>query len=57
MSEFLTRAELAHRLRVSVQTLSRWLKDGNKLPPPLRVGHRMLWERAAIESFLVSKAK
>lgn len=46
---FLTRAEAAQYLRISVQTLDSRVKDG--LFHPIRLGRRLLFRSAEVHSF------
>lgn len=54
LSQFMTRAELARELGVSVVTLARWHSEGNA-PPFTKVGKRVLYRRAAVQHWLVSR--
>ena len=46
-----TREELAVLFRVDRQTISNWVKR-KRLPPPLRVGRKLLWRNETLERFL-----
>lgn len=50
-SDLMTAAEIAKRLRVSVQTVYRWGEDGT-LPGALRVGGVVRFRRADFERLL-----
>jgi excisionase family DNA binding protein len=48
---YLRLQEVADLLRVSTQTIRRWVHEG-KLPPPVGLGRKQLWEAAAVEEAL-----
>jgi predicted DNA-binding transcriptional regulator AlpA len=52
-SALLTRDEVAAFFHVSPQTLMIWVSKG-RFPPPIRIGHRALWNPATVERALVS---
>src|SRR5690606_13207411 len=51
-ADLMTKAEVASLLRVSPRTVQNYLSSGI-LPPPAKLGRRLLWRRADIE-FVVS---
>lgn len=53
MKVYLTIDEVATLLRVSVPTL-RWLRQEGRFAPAIRVGRRLLWERAEVEAWMDS---
>lgn len=53
MKVYLTIDEVATTLRVSVPTV-RWLRQEGRFAPAIRVGRRLLWDQAAIESWMES---
>lgn len=48
---YLTSKELAHRWRISVQTLANWRSAGDKGPPFVKVGGKPLYSVAAVEAY------
>ena len=49
-TELLTAEQTAEALQVAVQTLRRWVANG-EFPPPVRIGRRIIrWRRADIEA-------
>ena len=53
MKVYLTIDEVAATLRVSVPTV-RWLRQEGRFAPAIRVGRRLLWDQAEIESWMES---
>jgi hypothetical protein len=47
----LTRAQIFDLFHVGPHALRNWIRTG-KLPPPMRMGRRLLWKRADIEALL-----
>ena len=43
--------EVAAELRVSVPTV-RWLRQGGRFAPAVRVGRRLMWDRAVITDWI-----
>ncbi|WP_081933943.1 helix-turn-helix domain-containing protein [Massilia sp. 9096] len=54
MTKYLTKDELALMLRVSVRTVSTYMKQG-LLPQPLQLGRKLLWEESAVVQFIQPK--
>jgi excisionase family DNA binding protein len=54
MIELLTIDEVAARLRVSVLTV-RWLRQGGRFVPAIRVGRRLMWDARDIDAWLKSQ--
>ena len=56
LADFLTEAELAAELGISVRTLVRWrrYRDG---PTITRIGRRVYYHRAAIDDWLSSRQR
>jgi excisionase family DNA binding protein len=50
---FLTRDETAAMLRVCVQTLDRYVKDG-RVPSPVRVGRKLLFDAEELRRHLAT---
>jgi excisionase family DNA binding protein len=49
--DMLSQADIAELFGVSLQTVSRWWRTG-EIPPPIRVGRRLLrWRRADFEKW------
>jgi excisionase family DNA binding protein len=53
MKVYLTIDEVSVMLRVSVPTL-RWLRQEGRFAPAIRVGRRLLWDRAEVEAWMES---
>ena len=53
MKVYLTIDEVSAMLRVSVPTL-RWLRQEGRFAPAIRVGRRLLWDRAEVEAWMES---
>lgn len=51
---WISRADLARELEVSVGTLARWETDKNG-PPLAKVGRRVIYRRAAVLEWLESR--
>lgn len=49
--KYLTKNEVAALLRVSVRTVTTYMSH-NLLPPPLKLGRKLLWDESALISFL-----
>lgn len=54
--DWMTRAELADEMKVSVDSLARW-ESRRTGPPCVRVGRRILYRREAVREWLVSQEK
>jgi predicted DNA-binding transcriptional regulator AlpA len=48
---YLTKAELASMLRVSVRTITSYMSQG-LLPQPLQLGRKLLWDEGAVIQFV-----
>lgn len=56
LSEWLTQAELAAEMRVSVDTLRRW--GARRIgPPSIKLGMRVLYRRESVREWLRSREK
>lgn len=55
-NQWLSAAELARTLGVSVRSIRTWELLG-KLPPPIRVGRLKKWNKAAVERHLSKPAR
>ena len=53
-SDLLTAKEVMSKLRISRDTLQRWIRE-NRLPPRVKIGSRNLWKASDIEDYLESK--
>jgi excisionase family DNA binding protein len=51
MIELLTIEEVAARLRVSVETV-RWLRQGGRFMPAIKVGRRLMWDASDVDAWL-----
>lgn len=51
MDELMTVDEVAELLRVAPSTI-RWLRIDGRFAPAIKVGRRLVWERAAIEAWV-----
>jgi excisionase family DNA binding protein len=49
--ELLTIEEVAARLRVSVLTV-RWLRQGGRFVPAIKVGRRLMWDIRDVDAWL-----
>jgi excisionase family DNA binding protein len=49
--EFLTREELADRLKIAPKTVSKWVRAG-RLPPPYRFGRLRRWYWPGVMAFI-----
>jgi predicted DNA-binding transcriptional regulator AlpA len=49
---YFSRAELAALLHVSPQTLKRWYSGDGRFPRPLKIGRRLLFDRAEVLAHL-----
>lgn len=56
LGEWLTQAELAKELRVSVDTLRRWAGRRSG-PPSIKLGMRVLYRRESVREWLRSREK
>ena len=54
--EYYTRKELAKKLHVSLVTLNRWRDDG-KLPQPVTIEGRVLYDKAEVRDAINSNYK
>jgi excisionase family DNA binding protein len=54
MIELLTIEEVAARLRVSVETV-RWLRQGGRFVPAIKVGRRLMWDARDVDEWLKSQ--
>lgn len=52
--ELLTIEEVAEQLRVSVQTV-RWLRQGRRFVPAIRVGRRLMWDARDVVAWVESQ--
>lgn len=50
----LTKRDLAGLLQVSTRSIERLTRAG-ELPPPIRIGSAVRWDRAAIEAWISAK--
>lgn len=53
-AEWMTRAEFAEMIGVSVDTAARW-ETRRMGPPCVRIGRKMLYRRAAVHEWLIAK--
>ena len=51
LGEYLTKEDLAKLLRVSKRTINNYVSE-SRLPAPVRVGRRALWQKTALAEFL-----
>lgn len=51
VGDLLTVKEMAEALKVSEQTIRKWVKE-ERIPKPIRVGQKMLWRRETLEKLL-----
>ena len=56
LSLWLTRAELAAELGVTVPTVARWHNEGCA-PPCTKVGKKILYRREAVQQWLMSRER
>jgi hypothetical protein len=49
-SIFVSRAELAARFEVSVDTINQWVRDGYLPPPNMQRGQTMRWHWPSVEA-------
>lgn len=49
--KYLTKSEVAEKLRVTVRTISSYNKSG-LLPLPRQLGRRLLWLESEVDTFL-----
>ena len=56
LSPWLTRAELARELGVTVPTVARWHSEGDG-PPYTKVGKRILYRRESVQQWLMSRER
>jgi excisionase family DNA binding protein len=56
LDEYLTKAQLASALGVSVRTLNRW-HDERVGPDRIRVGRKVLYSRAAVARWLEGRSE
>jgi excisionase family DNA binding protein len=49
--KYLTKDEVATLLRVSVRTITVYMSQG-RLPPPVQLGRKLLWNEDALVGFL-----
>jgi predicted DNA-binding transcriptional regulator AlpA len=54
-SPLLLLEDVCELVRVSPQTVRRWLKD-RRFPQPIRLGRKLLWTQSAIDQVLAEKA-
>jgi DNA-binding transcriptional MerR regulator len=54
-TSYLRLQEVADLLRVTPQTIRRYRRDG-LLPPPIRMGRKLLWPVQAVERALLARA-
>jgi excisionase family DNA binding protein len=55
MNNYVTRAELAERLRASIRTIARWEREGI-IPAPIQLGRKYLYDTRDIETH-IAKAR
>ena len=53
MPDLMTIDEVADYLRVSVMTV-RWLRQEGRFAPAVKVGRRLLWERATVTEWVAT---
>jgi predicted site-specific integrase-resolvase len=51
LTEYYSRDQLCHELKITTRTLSRWSRDG-LAPPSVRLGLRRLFFRPSVEKWL-----
>ena len=52
MTRFLSASDVQMRYNVSRSTLYRWQIDSSVgLPPPMKIGHRILWRASDLDAF------
>ncbi|WP_409557862.1 helix-turn-helix transcriptional regulator [Acidovorax sp. K2F] len=51
LGEYLTKDDLANLLRVSKRTINNYISE-KRLPEPIHIGRRALWDKAALAEFL-----
>jgi predicted DNA-binding transcriptional regulator AlpA len=51
MSDLMTIDEVVAELRVSVPTV-RWLRQGGRFAPAVRMGRRLMWDRDVITNWI-----
>lgn len=51
LGEYLTKEDLAELLRVSKRTINNYISE-NRLPVPIHIGRRALWNKAELVAFL-----
>jgi excisionase family DNA binding protein len=51
--QLMTIDEVAEYLRVAVLTI-RWLRQEGRFAPAIKVGRRLVWDRADLEAWVVS---
>jgi predicted DNA-binding transcriptional regulator AlpA len=51
LMKYLTKDDVAAMLRVSVRTVSTYMRQG-LLPQPLQLGRKLLWDEGAIIQFI-----
>lgn len=56
LSLWLTRAELAEELGVTVATIARWHSEGCA-PPCTKVGKKILYRRESVQQWLMSRER
>lgn len=54
--DYYTREQLADKLHVSLVTLNRW-KNAGKLPEPITIEGRVLYDKAAVRDTICSNPK
>ena len=54
LDDYLTPEQLADELGISTRTLYRWRRVWGDAPPVTKVGRRLLFRRAAVDSWLRS---
>jgi len=53
--EYITKDEVAALLRVSVRTITSYLKQG-LLPRPMQLGRKLLWDKSTLFQFIQTPA-
>ena len=56
-SDFLSKKEVARKLKISSSTVTRWAKE-NELPLPFRLGpNKIVWDEKEIDEYILNKKK
>ncbi|MYM23263.1 helix-turn-helix domain-containing protein [Duganella sp. FT135W] len=54
MMKYMTKQEVAEKLRVTVRTITSYTKNG-LLPPPRQLGRRLLWLETELDAQISEK--